>query len=90
MVDPDDDTPIGNVYKEKSFLTAATTVPLFDLMDRFQTGKSKEYKLTFKRVVSRHLRETPMRLKMLITEKMYEAIKFNAILFFEKQALQFF
>lgn len=40
MVDPDDDTPIGNVYKEKSFLTAATTVPLFDLMDRFQTGKS--------------------------------------------------
>ncbi|XP_015752012.1 PREDICTED: DUF21 domain-containing protein At5g52790-like [Acropora digitifera] len=40
MVDPDDDTPIGNVYKKKSFLTAATTVPLFDLMDRFQTGKS--------------------------------------------------
>ncbi|XP_044177902.1 DUF21 domain-containing protein At4g33700-like isoform X2 [Acropora millepora] len=40
MVDPDDDTPIGNVYKKKSFLTAATTVPLFDLMDRFQTGKT--------------------------------------------------
>lgn len=40
MVDPDDDTPIGNVYKKKSFLTAATTVPLFDMMDRFQTGKS--------------------------------------------------
>ena len=94
MVDPDDDTPIGNVYKEKSFLTAATTVPLFDLMDRFQTGKSKEYKLTFKRVVSRHvsrhLRETPMRLKMRITEKMYEAIKLNVILFFVKQTLQFF
>lgn len=90
MVDPDDDTPIGNVYKKKSFLTAATTVPLFDLMDRFQTGKSKEYRFTFKQLVSRHLRETPMQLKMLITEKMYEAIKLNAILSFEKQTLQFF
>ena len=83
MVDPDDDTPIGNVYKKKSFLTAATTVPLFDLMDRFQTGKSKEYRFTFKQLVSRHvsrhLRETPMQLKMLITEKMYKAIKLRTV-----------
>lgn len=80
MVDPDDDTPIGNVYKKKSFLTAATTVPLFDMMDRFQTGKSKKFRLTFKRVVSRHLRETPMWLKMHITEKTIRGnqIKLNA------------
>lgn len=89
MVDPDDDTPIGNVYKKKSFLTASTTVPLFDLMDRFQTGRSKEYRLRFKWKVSRHLRETPVWLKILIDEKIYEAIKLNAIGFFDKQTLQF-
>ena len=41
MIDPEEDTPIGDVYKRGSFLTASTNEPLFELMDRFQTGKSK-------------------------------------------------
>ncbi|XP_068698745.1 uncharacterized protein [Montipora foliosa] len=40
MIDPEEDTPIGDVYKRGSFLTASTNEPLFELMDRFQTGRS--------------------------------------------------
>lgn len=40
MLDPDEATPIKDVYKAGSFLCSSTTEPLFDLLDKFQTGKS--------------------------------------------------
>lgn len=40
MLDPDEATPIKDVYKARSFLRSSTTEPLFDLLDKFQTGKS--------------------------------------------------
>ena len=39
MIDPEEDTPIGDVYKRGSFLTASTNEPLFELMDRFSNRK---------------------------------------------------
>ena len=41
MLDPEKGTPIKDVYKAGSFLTSSTTEPLFELLDKFQTGKSK-------------------------------------------------
>ena len=41
MIDPDDATPIKDIYKAGSFLTSSTTAPLFELLDKFQTGRSK-------------------------------------------------
>lgn len=41
MIDPDDATPIKDIYKAGSFLTSSTTELLFDLLDKFQTGRSK-------------------------------------------------
>lgn len=41
MIDPDDATPIKDIYKAGSFLKSSTTEPLFELLDKFQTGRSK-------------------------------------------------
>ena len=41
MIDPDDATPIKDIYKAGSFLRSSTTEPLFELLDKFQTGRSK-------------------------------------------------
>ena len=41
MLDPDDNTPIRDIYRVGSFLTSSTSEPLFELLDKFQTGKSK-------------------------------------------------
>ena len=41
MLDPDDNTPIRDIYRAGSFLTSSTSEPLFELLDKFQTGKSK-------------------------------------------------
>lgn len=41
MIDPDDATPIKDIYKASSFLKSSTTEPLFELLDKFQTGRSK-------------------------------------------------
>lgn len=41
MIDPDDATPIKDIYKAGSFLQSSTTEPLFELLDKFQTGRSK-------------------------------------------------
>ena len=41
MLDPDRGTPIKNVYKAGSFLKSSTSEPLFELLDKFQTGRSK-------------------------------------------------
>lgn len=40
MLDPDDDIPIKDVYKDGSFLQSSTIEPLYELLDKFQTGKS--------------------------------------------------
>ncbi|KAJ7394294.1 hypothetical protein OS493_000096 [Desmophyllum pertusum] len=40
MLDPDKDTPIKDIYKAGSFLKSSTTEPLFELLDKFQTGRS--------------------------------------------------
>ncbi|KAM7440167.1 hypothetical protein ABFA07_010572 [Porites harrisoni] len=40
MLDPDDNTPIRDIYRVGSFLTSSTSEPLFELLDKFQTGKS--------------------------------------------------
>lgn len=40
MIDPDDATPIKDIYKAGSFLKSSTTEPLFELLDKFQTGRS--------------------------------------------------
>lgn len=47
MLDPDEATPIKDVYKAGSFLCSSTTEPLFDLLDKFQTGKSMYVPLVF-------------------------------------------
>ena len=39
MLDPDDNTPIRDIYRAGSFLTSSTSEPLFELLDKFQTGK---------------------------------------------------
>jgi len=41
VLDPEDGTPIKDIYKAGSFLTSPTSEPLFGLLDKFQTGKSK-------------------------------------------------
>ena len=41
MLDPDDNIPIKDVYKDGSFLQSSTIEPLYELLDKFQTGKSK-------------------------------------------------
>ena len=41
MIDPDDATPIKDIFKAGSFLQSSTTEPLFELLDKFQTGRSK-------------------------------------------------
>ncbi len=41
MLDPERNTPIKDIYKAGSFLKSSTTEPLFELLDKFQTGKSK-------------------------------------------------
>ncbi|XP_078375515.1 uncharacterized protein LOC144658892 isoform X2 [Oculina patagonica] len=40
MLDPERNTPIKDIYKAGSFLKSSTTEPLFELLDKFQTGKS--------------------------------------------------
>jgi len=40
VLDPEDGTPIKDIYKAGSFLTSPTSEPLFGLLDKFQTGKS--------------------------------------------------
>ena len=41
MLDPERGTPIKDIYKAGSFLKSSTTEPLFELLDKFQTGRSK-------------------------------------------------
>ena len=40
VLDPEDATPIKEVYQEGSLLKSSSTEPLFELLDKFQTGKS--------------------------------------------------
>ena len=47
MLDPDDAIPITDVYKAGSFLKSSTTEPLFELLDNFQSGKSKGFFCSF-------------------------------------------
>ena len=53
MLDPDEATPIKDVYKAGSFLCSSTTEPLFDLLDKFQTGKSMYVPLVFQGMIQK-------------------------------------
>ncbi|XP_022796025.1 DUF21 domain-containing protein At4g33700-like [Stylophora pistillata] len=74
MLDPDEATPIKDVYKARSFLRSSTTEPLFDLLDKFQTGKSTYVPLVFdfvsKRVVGIITLEDV--LELLIQEEIWD------------------
>ena len=45
MLDPEDGIPIKEIYKAGSYLESSTTEPLFELLDKFQTGRSKRTSL---------------------------------------------
>ena len=59
-LDPDDATPVRDVYRpaERALLASSIDEPLFDLLDKFQTGKSNpglKYFLSRSKTIKRFL-----------------------------------